>query len=356
MSDDSGTAGVAANTYGGPGFKYNPTPPVTRCSAGASSPRATSTSRYTNQGDRAPDHLGERQLAPDRLARPRAATSASTTSTASTRSSAGSAAAPTSATTASASRATTAPTSSSTPPTAARRRRGSSPIAVAVEDDARRAVHRSIFDRNGATGVQLPPGATTVTVRRRHAAPTRRPTRAHARRLRRAARRLPRPAVRHRRRALGPQQRVRRQLQDGVLSEARRLVGRFGRSRSSRTTSWLNQLRLRTAYGASGVQPGTIDAVQYFSATTARRESGDAPAVVFSTLGNRNLKPERSTELELGVDGTFWNNRLSTEITYYNKSSKDALISRVPAAVARHRRHGAPREPGRGHATRAGRR
>jgi hypothetical protein len=49
---------------------------------------------------------------------------------------------------------------------------------------------------------------------------------------------------------------------------------------------------------------------------------------VFSTLGNRNLKPERSTELELGVDGTFWNNRLSSEITYYNKLSKDALISR----------------------------
>lgn len=93
--------------------------------------------------------------------------------------------------------------------------------------------------------------------------------------------------------------------------------------------SWLNQLRLRTAYGASGVQPGTIDAVQYFSATTARTESGDAPALVFSTLGNRNLKPERSAEFEAGVDGTFFSSRLSTEITYYNKSSRDALISRI---------------------------
>lgn len=69
--------------------------------------------------------------------------------------------------------------------------------------------------------------------------------------------------------------------------------------------------------------------MQYFSASTARLESGDAPAVVFSTLGNRNLKPERSTELELGVDGTFWDNRITTEVTFYNKSSKDALISRV---------------------------
>lgn len=93
--------------------------------------------------------------------------------------------------------------------------------------------------------------------------------------------------------------------------------------------NWMNQLRFRTAYGASGVQPGTIDAVQYYSATAGRQESGDVPAVVFSTLGNRDLRPERSTELELGVDGTFFGNRVNTELTYYKKVSKDALISKV---------------------------
>jgi TonB-linked SusC/RagA family outer membrane protein len=93
--------------------------------------------------------------------------------------------------------------------------------------------------------------------------------------------------------------------------------------------SWLNNLRLRSAYGASGVQPGTTDAVPFYSATTTRGESGELPAVVFSTLGNANLKPERSTEFEIGMDGTFWDNRLVTELTYYNKLSKDALINRV---------------------------
>jgi len=77
------------------------------------------------------------------------------------------------------------------------------------------------------------------------------------------------------------------------------------------------------------VQPGPTDAVAFYSASTARLESGDAPAVVFTTLGNRNLKPERSTELELGLDGTYWNNRVTTEFTFYNKSSKDALVSRI---------------------------
>jgi len=92
---------------------------------------------------------------------------------------------------------------------------------------------------------------------------------------------------------------------------------------------WLSELRLRTAYGASGVQPGTTDAVQFFSPTTQRGEAGDAPAVVFNTLGNRQLKPERSTELELGFDLTMIDGRLSAEVTRYAKSSKDALISRV---------------------------
>ena len=92
---------------------------------------------------------------------------------------------------------------------------------------------------------------------------------------------------------------------------------------------WLNELRLRTAYGASGVQPGTTDAVQFFTTTTVRGEAGEQPAVVFSALGNRQLKPERSTELELGFDLTAFDSRVSAEVTRYVKSSKDALISRI---------------------------
>lgn len=95
------------------------------------------------------------------------------------------------------------------------------------------------------------------------------------------------------------------------------------------TSGFLSQLRFRAAYGASGVQPGTIDAVQYFSATGVLGESGEVPGLVFSTLGNANLRPERSTEIEAGLDGRFFSDRLSTDLTFYNKSSRDALISRV---------------------------
>ncbi len=93
--------------------------------------------------------------------------------------------------------------------------------------------------------------------------------------------------------------------------------------------SFLGQLRLRSAYGASGVQPGSVDAVPFYSPTRTLGESGELSGLVFTALGNTQLKPERSTELELGLDGSFLDNRVSLELTRYSKNSKDALISRT---------------------------
>jgi outer membrane receptor protein involved in Fe transport len=98
--------------------------------------------------------------------------------------------------------------------------------------------------------------------------------------------------------------------------------------------NWLNQLRLRAAYGASGRQPGTTDAVQYYSTTTAIAAGLEQPGLIYTALGNSNLKPERSTELETGFDLTAWDSRVNTEFTFYNKRSKDALIQEIiPGSV-----------------------
>jgi TonB-linked SusC/RagA family outer membrane protein len=188
--------------------------------------------------------------------------------------------------------------------------------------------YRSVFDRNGATGTQLPPGSQTVTA----------------------------GAVKSADESTSESRTLGAYVEESVAYRDRLFVtGAVRTDRNSAfgadfatafypklSVSWvvsdesffpkpgfLNQLRLRTAYGASGVQPGTTDAVQYFSATRALGESGELPGVVFSTLGNRNLKPERSTELELGIDGNFWDNRVSMELTHYTKTSRDALVSRI---------------------------
>lgn len=96
-------------------------------------------------------------------------------------------------------------------------------------------------------------------------------------------------------------------------------------------TSTLNSLRLRGAFGASGRQPGGNDALAFFAPTTASVNDVDEPAIVFSSLGNKKLKPERSEEWELGFDASFFNSKLNVEFTYYNKTAKDALLNRIIA-------------------------
>lgn len=187
--------------------------------------------------------------------------------------------------------------------------------------------YQNIFNRNGAQGTQLSPGAVTV----------------QAGAVRTAS------EVNEESRTLGAyvEQRVafndRLFLTGAVRSDRNSAFGsnfktvfypKFSASwlvsdePVFRSPRWIHQLRLRAAYGASGVQPGTTDAVPFYSPTRTIGESGEAAGLLFQTLGNAGLKPERSTEFEAGFDASFFDDRLSLELTHYRKNSKDALISR----------------------------
>ncbi len=100
--------------------------------------------------------------------------------------------------------------------------------------------------------------------------------------------------------------------------------------------SWLNSVRLRGAIGASGVQPGTTDALRFFLPTASSVDNADNPAVIFSSLGNPDLKPERAREYEIGGEAVLLDHRVSVDLTYYNKRTRDALIARTipPSAGA----------------------
>lgn len=187
---------------------------------------------------------------------------------------------------------------------------------------------RSIFDRNGSQGLVLPPGATTVTAgATKDADESTSETRTLGGYIEEnigiGDRLFLTAAIRSdRNSAFGANFSTvfyPKLAASYVISQE----GWFPKA------SWLDQLRLRSAYGASGVQPGTIDAVQFYSATQGRAESGEVPALVYSTLGNRDLRPERSTELEVGIDGTYFGGRVNSEVTWYNKLSQDALVSRI---------------------------
>tara|TARA_R110000868_G_scaffold67368_1_gene200102 strand:- start:49306 stop:52491 length:3186 start_codon:yes stop_codon:yes gene_type:complete len=92
--------------------------------------------------------------------------------------------------------------------------------------------------------------------------------------------------------------------------------------------NWINSLRLRGAWGASGVQPGTNDALRFFNPIAATVDGVSVTGVTIGGVGNTNLKPERSEELEFGADIKLFSNRIGLDLTYFNKQTQDALIFR----------------------------
>jgi TonB-linked SusC/RagA family outer membrane protein len=91
--------------------------------------------------------------------------------------------------------------------------------------------------------------------------------------------------------------------------------------------SWLDQFRLRTAYGASGVQPGATAGLVLYTPGTVSIKGTDTPSLISSQPGNPNLKPETSTEFEGGFDSQLLSNRVHFEYTFWDKKTKDALIN-----------------------------
>ena len=89
--------------------------------------------------------------------------------------------------------------------------------------------------------------------------------------------------------------------------------------------SWVDQLQIRAAWGQAGRQPGSFDAIRTYAPAIARN---DQPGVMPSNPGNPNLKPERSSEVEVGFDAELFNGRWSLEFTGYQQTTTDALLER----------------------------
>jgi TonB-linked SusC/RagA family outer membrane protein len=85
----------------------------------------------------------------------------------------------------------------------------------------------------------------------------------------------------------------------------------------------VNSLRLRGAWGRSGRQPGTFAGQTLYSTILGPNGNGLYP----STAGNTEVGPEVSTEIEVGADIAFFNDRLSTEFSYYHNTTADMLVN-----------------------------
>jgi len=104
---------------------------------------------------------------------------------------------------------------------------------------------------------------------------------------------------------------------------------------------WLSSFRLRSAFGENGVQPQATAALQTFRASTQtitkiNEQTGvDLPGLIASQPGNANLRPERSSEFESGLEADLFDRRLHVDYTWYEKNTSDALIALpIPASAA----------------------
>ena len=86
---------------------------------------------------------------------------------------------------------------------------------------------------------------------------------------------------------------------------------------------FINEMRLRFAYGQSGQSPSTFAAMRLWSPISAL--DGQAAATT-SNLGDVELGPERSEEIEVGLDFAVLGGRVDVEATYYMQETKDAIF------------------------------
>lgn len=101
----------------------------------------------------------------------------------------------------------------------------------------------------------------------------------------------------------------------------------------------INFLKLKASFGILGYDRGT-DFLLYKTAwkngsTTAFGEQNKTTAYTtdFVRIGNKNLKWERSTEWNIGVEGFFLKNRLKAELNYFNET-RDNIIGSKSAVQA----------------------
>ena len=89
----------------------------------------------------------------------------------------------------------------------------------------------------------------------------------------------------------------------------------------------LSTLKLRSAWGKAGTQPDVFAALRSYEPQVGE---GGTPTLTPENLGNPDLEPEVSQELEVGFDASLFDDRIGMEFSYYNKKTKSAIVQ-VPA-------------------------
>jgi TonB-linked SusC/RagA family outer membrane protein len=88
-----------------------------------------------------------------------------------------------------------------------------------------------------------------------------------------------------------------------------------------------NEIKLRGAYGQTGTQPNFGNK---FTPNLTGTIDGQFGSFTGVAAGSADIKPERQTEIEGGADATLSNGRLIANLTVFNKTVSDLLLTTTP--------------------------
>ncbi|WP_111685503.1 SusC/RagA family TonB-linked outer membrane protein [Winogradskyella tangerina] len=107
--------------------------------------------------------------------------------------------------------------------------------------------------------------------------------------------------------------------------------------------SILNFGKFRISGGKSGNDAPAYSTITYYQSGSAGGDGfisnnefplfGQVAFERSSLLGNPNIKPEKTTEYEVGLDLKFLDSRINLDVTYYNKETTDQIINVTQAAT-----------------------
>jgi len=89
-------------------------------------------------------------------------------------------------------------------------------------------------------------------------------------------------------------------------------------------------LKVRASYGTSATYPGGYPIASVLNLDTKDFRVDGVDVITNtsgSSLGNTGLKPELLGELEFGVEANLFDNRISAEISYFNRTTTDLIIT-----------------------------
>lgn len=92
-------------------------------------------------------------------------------------------------------------------------------------------------------------------------------------------------------------------------------------------TKWINRLKLYGNIGVTGNQNyGSVTSISVYDYNSNVNYNQFGQGVSLTTLGNPDLQPQKTTQISLGLDFIFLNNRLSGYINAYNKKTNPLVV------------------------------